>query len=137
MFMLLLMCLLYQKPSVLKLISLCLIIPGRHGKYIFTQEKFYLQGFLNDINEQDTGFLDYKQKHVMKRGAPPDKVGVLPRVLPKEFHGFTSRKNSKGYRSLVPGLISISLETVWLPLICWISFPVLVRRLQFFLFGIN
>ena len=26
--------------------------------------------------------------------------------LPIEFHGFTSRINSKGYHSLVPGLIS-------------------------------
>ena len=35
--------------------------------------------------------------------------------LPIEFHGFTSRINSKGYHSLVPGLISILLETVWVP----------------------
>ena len=33
-----------------------------------------------------------------------------------EFHGFTSRINSKGYHSLVPGLISIFLEMVWVPL---------------------
>ena len=71
--------------------KLYLIVPDRDGKYIFTQENFYLQGILNDTNEQDMGFLDYKQKHMMKRGAPPDKVGVLPRVLPKEFKGFTSR----------------------------------------------
>ena len=37
--------------------------------------------------------------------------------LPIEFHGFTGRINSKGYHSLVPGLISIFLETVWVPLI--------------------
>ena len=37
--------------------------------------------------------------------------------LPIEFHGFTSRINSKGYHSLVPGLISIFLEMVWVPLI--------------------
>ena len=36
--------------------------------------------------------------------------------LPIEFHGFTSRINSKGYHSLVLGLISIFLETVWVPL---------------------
>ena len=36
--------------------------------------------------------------------------------LPLEFHGFTSRINSKGYHSLVPGLILIFLETVWVPL---------------------
>ena len=35
--------------------------------------------------------------------------------LPIEFHGFTSRINSEGYHSLVPGLISILLETVWVP----------------------
>ena len=37
--------------------------------------------------------------------------------LPIEFHGVRSRINSKGYHSLVPGLISILLETVWVPLI--------------------
>ena len=36
---------------------LCLIVPGRQVKYIFAQESFYLQGILNDINEQDTSFL--------------------------------------------------------------------------------
>ena len=45
------------------------------GKYIFAQESFYLQGILNDINEQDTSFLDCKHKHLMKCGAPPDKFG--------------------------------------------------------------
>ena len=42
-------------------------------KYIFTQESFYLQGIIDDINEQDTSFLDCKHKHIMKSGAPPDK----------------------------------------------------------------
>ena len=48
-------------------------------KYIFAQESFYLhvQGILNDINEQDTSFLDCKHKHMMKCAAPPDKFGVL------------------------------------------------------------
>ena len=52
--------------------KLCLLVPGRQ-EYIFTQESFYLQGMLNDINEQDTSFLDCKHKHMMKIGAPPDK----------------------------------------------------------------
>ena len=67
------------------------------------------------INEQDTSFLDCKQKHMMKSGAPPDKFGVLYAGmvwLPIEFHGLTNRIDSKGYHSLVPGLISIFLETV-------------------------
>ena len=46
-------------------------------KYIFAQESFYLQGILDDINELDTSFLDYKHKHMMKSGAPPDKFIVL------------------------------------------------------------
>ena len=45
---------------------LCLILSGRQGKYTFTQESFCLQGILNDINEQDTSFLDCKHKHMMK-----------------------------------------------------------------------
>ena len=36
--------------------------------------------------------------------------------LPIELHCFTSRINSKGYHSLVPGLISIFSEMVWVPL---------------------
>ena len=54
-------------------------------KYIFAQGSFYLQGILDDINDQDTSFLDYKHKHMMNH-------------------------------SLVPGLILIFLETVWVPL---------------------
>ena len=50
-------------------------------KYIFAQESFYLQGVLNDISEQDTSLLDYKHKHMMKCGAPPDKFGILYRML--------------------------------------------------------
>ena len=45
-------------------------------KNIFAQESLYLQGIFNDINEQDTPFLDCKHKHMMKCGAPPDKFGV-------------------------------------------------------------
>ena len=56
---------------------LCLVGPGRQEKYIFAQESFYLQGILDDINEQDTSFLDCKHTHMMKSGAPPDKFRVL------------------------------------------------------------
>ena len=54
------------------------------------KESFYLHGIFNDITEQDTSLLDCKHKHMMKSGAPPDKVGVLHCLLPIEFHGFTS-----------------------------------------------
>ena len=57
--------------------KLCLIVSGRHGIYILTQESFYLQGIHNKINEQDTSFLDCKQMHMRKGGALPDKVGIL------------------------------------------------------------
>ena len=56
---------------------LCLIVPCRQEKTYFAQESFYLQGILDDINEQDTSFLDCKHKHMMKSGAPPDKFRVL------------------------------------------------------------
>ena len=68
-----------------------LIVPGRHGKYIFTQESSYLQGILNGINEQDTSFLDCKYKHMMKSGAPSDKIGVVYHLSPIEFVRFTGR----------------------------------------------
>ena len=50
-------------------------------KYILAQESLYLQGILDDINEQDTSFPDCKHKHMMKSGAPPDKFGVLYRMF--------------------------------------------------------
>ena len=39
--------------------KLCLVVPGRHEKYIFTQASFNLQGILNDTfeYEQDTSGL--------------------------------------------------------------------------------
>ena len=46
---------------------------------------------LNESNEQDTSFPYGKHKHMIKSGAPPDKVGVLSRLLSIDFHGFTSR----------------------------------------------
>ena len=74
-------------------------------KFIFEKERLYLQGILDDINEQDTPFVDCKHKHMMKSGAPPDKFESCTVYLPIEFYGFTSRINSKGYHSLVHGLI--------------------------------
>ena len=67
------------------------MVPGRHGKYILHKKVSYLQGILNDINEQDTSFLDCKHKHMMKSGAPPDKFLSCTVWLPIEFRGFTSR----------------------------------------------
>ena len=81
-------------------------------KYIFLHKK----GTLNDITKQDSSFLDCKHKHMTKSGAPPNKVGVLYRLLLVELHSFTSRINSKRYHSLVLGLISMFLEMVWVPL---------------------
>ena len=46
---------------------------------------------LNDINEQDTSFLDCKHKHMMKVELHLMKVAALYRHLPIELDGFTSR----------------------------------------------
>ena len=61
-----------------------------HGIIYFYTRGLYLQGLLNNINEQDTLFLDCKHKLMMKSGAPTDKVS-----------------SPKGYHYLVPDLISI------------------------------
>ena len=61
-------------------------------------------------------FLDCKHKHMMKNRVPPNKFGVLHRLLPIELHGFTIRIVSKGYHSLVSGIISVILEKVRVPL---------------------
>ena len=42
------------------------------------------------MNKRDTSSLDCKHKHMLKNGAPPDKSGVLYRLLHLEFHGFNS-----------------------------------------------
>ena len=60
---------------------LCLIVPGRQEKVYFAQEIFYLQGKLDDKNEEDTYFLDSKHKNMMKSGAPPDRFRVLYRMV--------------------------------------------------------
>ena len=50
---------------------------------IFLHKKVsYLQGITNDINGQDTSFLDCKHKHMMKSRALPDRVGVMDHLLP-------------------------------------------------------
>ena len=61
------------------------------------QESFYLQGILSDFSEQD----------MMKSGAPPDKVVLLHHVLSKNSMVSQVELISKGYHSLVPGVISI------------------------------
>ena len=60
------------------------------GKYIFAEEFFYLQGILNDINEQDTFFLVCKHKNMSGNGAPPDKFSVLYCLPHFVFLGFTA-----------------------------------------------
>ena len=63
-------------------------LAGKENIYFYTGD-FYLQDVLNFTNEQDRSFLDCKHKHMMKSGAPPDKV--LHLQLSIEFIGFTSR----------------------------------------------
>ena len=75
---------------------------------IFLHNKFfYLHVILDDINEQDTSFLDCKHMHMIKSRAPPYKVGVLHGLLPIEFHVSQAELISKSYHSLVAGLILI------------------------------
>ena len=55
----------------------------------------------------NTSFLDCKYKHMMKSGAPPDKFEVLYSMVTYRIPWFHKQINSKGYHSLVPGLILI------------------------------
>ena len=56
-----------------------------HEKIYFCTRKFLSTSY-NNINEQDTSFLDCKHKHMMKCGATPDKFRVhIPYVYPIEF----------------------------------------------------
>ena len=56
-------------------------VPWQARKICFTNESFYLQGILKDINEQDTSFLDCKHKHMMTSGALPDESWSPKRFL--------------------------------------------------------
>ena len=74
---------------------------------MFLHKKVSIYKVYSTISMNRTSFLHCKHKLMMKSGAPPDKVGVLYRLLPIEFHGFRNIiLISKGYHSLVPGLIS-------------------------------
>ena len=46
---------------------------------------------LDDINEQDTSFVDCKHKHMMKSGAPPDQFGVLYRMVTYKIPWFQKK----------------------------------------------
>ena len=92
--------------------KLCLTVPDRHEKiYIYLHKK----GILNDINKQDSSFLYCKHKHMMKSGAPPDKV---------PFHMFTYRIPMASQAELILRVITLwclvlsqfFLKTVWVPL---------------------
>ena len=87
--------------------KLCLIVPGKQGKYISTQEI--------DINEQDTSFLNCKYEHMIKSGAPHDKVGVQHCLLPTEFYGFTIRMDFYRFSFFGSWSFLNFLETVWVP----------------------
>ena len=80
--------------------------PGKR-KYIFAQESFYLQGILDDTNEQAHLSLTVNTNTWWKAELHLTNSESCSVCLPIEFHGFTSRFISKGYHSFVPGLISI------------------------------
>ena len=82
-------------------------------KICVTQENFYLQGILNDINVHYTSCVICKRKVMMKSRAPPDKIGVLHCLLPIEFHGFTSRIDFTGLSLFVSWYYLNFLEGVW------------------------
>ena len=71
---------------------------------------------MNIINEQGISVLDCKHKHMTKSGVPADKVVVLYRLLPIEFHGFTSRIDFLGVITLWFLFLFHFLEMVWVPL---------------------
>ena len=73
--------------------------PWQARENIFLHKKVSTYKVYLMIQMNRTSFLDCKHKHMMQSGAPSCTVW-----LPTEFHVFTSRINSYGYHSLVPGL---------------------------------
>ena len=53
------------------------------------------------------------RKYMMKSRAPPDKIGVLHRLLSIEFHHFTSRIDFTGLSCFVSWYYLNFLEEVW------------------------
>ena len=92
-----------QKPMIHKTDFHCITTSVARS----SGRNFYLHGILNNINEQDTSFLDCKHKHMMKCGPPPENLESCTVCLPIESHGFKSRINSKGYHSLFTVHISV------------------------------
>ena len=74
---------------------------------IFLHKKVsYLQSILNDINEQDTPFLDCKYKHMWKVEL---HLTMSESCTASYLYSMVSKAEliSKGYHCLVLGLISI------------------------------
>ena len=96
---------------------LCLIAPGRQEKIYVCRRKFLSTGILDDINEHDTSFLDCKHKHMMKSGAPPDKFGVLYRIVTFRIPWFHKQISFSGLSHFGSWSYLNFLETVCIPLI--------------------
>ena len=84
---------------------------------IFLHKKVSIYKVYSTISMNRTSFLDCKHKHMMKGGAPPDKVGVLYCQLPIEFHGFTSIIDFEGLSLFGSWSYLNFSETVWVPLL--------------------
>ena len=77
---------------------------------------FYLQDILDDINEQDTSFLNCKHKHMMKSGAPPEKFIVLCRMVTYRIPWFHKQNQFLGLSLFGSWFYLKFLEMVWVPL---------------------
>ena len=87
------------------------------GKHSYAQCRFYFQGMFSYINKRGTFSPDCKHKHVLEDGAPPDKFGVLYRLLHTEFNGCNSRIDVSGLLYFVSWYYLDFLQTVCIPLI--------------------
>ena len=94
----------------------CLIVPGRQEKIYFCTRKFLSTRYTRWQKWTRHLFLTVNTNTWWKAELHLTNSESCTVWLPIEFHGFTSRINSKGYHSLVPGLSLIFLETVWVPL---------------------
>ena len=84
-------------------------VSDRQGKHFLAQDCFYCQGVFSYmyINERDPSSSDYKHKHILENGAPPDTFGVLYCLLHIKFHDFNSNIKILGLSHLVNGINSI------------------------------
>ena len=64
-------------------------LAGKENNFFYKKVPIY--EVYSTISMNRAPLFHCKHKHIMKSGAPPDKFGVMPHLVPIQFPGFRSR----------------------------------------------